>query len=409
MRLAGWSASRPLAPPRRDSARRRSTSASPLASRRASPGRALRSRAWPTQPATTTTSIPTIEGPPLLGRRVQPVVDVLLLGADDVDEDAQRRPRHDPREGLLMPHRDRRRHLLCAPSRPSDDPHHGHCQGGRAAARPARDDDDFRDVAARARAHVQHAAEAPPRRVDGDQGHGHAEPPTRLPDATKGRCPRGRLHAAHRVQPALPPLLRPAAAPNSRPAPAFCGAQETDHHRGAAIRRDDLCAHEGHPAGLTGAAGPGGRRRRRRGEPSPGNGRRGVSMGAKDLKKQLTRMNTKGFKDKLKVRMLEKPGAVIPLDTIFMGARTSIFSVFAVAQSQLLLIEAPELARLLESYPAADANVVVTAFESEYKNLLDSLKMNRDGTSVRMESSRDSRVGTPAAPPAAAAAATPKC
>lgn len=147
------------------------------------------------------------------------------------------------------------------------------------------------------------------------------------------------------------------------------------------------------PQGQEGGDGAGG------GEPSPGNGRRGVSMGAKDLKKQLTRMNTKGFKDKLKVRMLEKPGAVIPLDTIFMGARTSIFSVFAVAQSQLLLIEAPELARLLESYPAADANVVVTAFESEYKNLLDSLKMNRDGTSVRMESSRDSRVETPAAPP----------
>ena len=35
------------------------------------------------------------------------------------------------------------------------------------------------------------------------------------------------------------------------------------------------------------------------------------------LKKQLTRMNTKGFKDKLKVRMLEKPGSVVvPVDPL---------------------------------------------------------------------------------------------
>ena len=33
--------------------------------------------------------------------------------------------------------------------------------------------------------------------------------------------------------------------------------------------------------------------------------------------------------------MLEKPGACIPLDTIFEGPRTSPFSVFAVAQCQV--------------------------------------------------------------------------
>jgi hypothetical protein len=111
---------------------------------------------------------------------------------------------------------------------------------------------------------------------------------------------------------------------------------------------------------------------------SPAAGRRGMSMGAKDMKKQLTRMNTKGFKDKLKVRMLEKPGACIPLDTIYEGARTSPFSVFAVAQSQLLLMEAPELARLLDGYPVEDASIVTAALDAEFKGLQESLKMNRD-------------------------------
>ena len=76
--------------------------------------------------------------------------------------------------------------------------------------------------------------------------------------------------------------------------------------------------------------------------------RRGISLGKGEMKKQLTRMNTKSYKDRLKVRMLEKPGAVVPLDNIFAGARTSPFSVFAVQQSQLLLLEATELARLLD-------------------------------------------------------------
>ena len=34
-------------------------------------------------------------------------------------------------------------------------------------------------------------------------------------------------------------------------------------------------------------------------------------MGAKDMKKQLTRSNTKGFKDKLKVRMLDAQGKAL--------------------------------------------------------------------------------------------------
>merc|ERR1719217_584315 len=106
------------------------------------------------------------------------------------------------------------------------------------------------------------------------------------------------------------------------------------------------------------------------------------------MKKQLTRMNTKGFKDKLKVRMLEKPGACIPLDTIHEGARTSPFSVFAVAQSQLLLMEAPELARLLDGYPVEDANIVTAALDAEFKGLQDSLKMNRDPAAAASRESR---------------------
>jgi len=122
----------------------------------------------------------------------------------------------------------------------------------------------------------------------------------------------------------------------------------------------------------------------------PSMARRAASMGAKDLKKQLTRANTKGFKDKLKVRMLERQGAVIPLDTIFEGARTSPFSVFAVSQCNLLLIEANDLARLLERYPADDANIVTLALDAEYKGLVESLKMNRDSRPGG-ESSRESR------------------
>lgn len=138
----------------------------------------------------------------------------------------------------------------------------------------------------------------------------------------------------------------------------------------------------------------------------PAGPRRGMSMGAKDMRKQITRSNTKGFKDKLKVRMLERQGSVIPLDTIFEGPRTSPFSVFAVSQCNLLLLEANELARLLAAYPAEDANIVTLALDAEYKGLLESLKMN--------PVSRESRgpgelsVGSPDAKPPQAVRAPPK-
>jgi len=117
--------------------------------------------------------------------------------------------------------------------------------------------------------------------------------------------------------------------------------------------------------------------------------RRGVSVGKGEMKRQLTAMNTKSHKDKLKVRMLEKPGACIPMEQIFEGPKTSPFSVFAVKQSQLLTLEAPELARLLDTYPAVDASVVTQAFETEYRNLATSLKMGQP-TSPGGDSSRQS-------------------
>ena len=123
----------------------------------------------------------------------------------------------------------------------------------------------------------------------------------------------------------------------------------------------------------------------------PNMARRGMSMGAKDLKKQLTRSNTKGFKDKLKVRMLEREGSIIPLDTIFEGARTSPFSVFAVSQCNLLTMEANDLSRLLELYPAEDADKVTLALDTEFKGLMESLKMNRGQGAG--DSSRESKLG----------------
>ena len=132
---------------------------------------------------------------------------------------------------------------------------------------------------------------------------------------------------------------------------------------------------------------------------SKGRTGRAVSMGKADMKRELTKMNTQKLKEKLKVRMLERPGAVIPLDTIFEGPRTSPFSVFALQQSQLLTIEATQLARLLDSYPAADAAVVTAALEADYKNLADSLKMNMNASQQSMrESATD---GAPEIPPSA--------
>jgi hypothetical protein len=50
---------------------------------------------------------------------------------------------------------------------------------------------------------------------------------------------------------------------------------------------------------------------------------------------------------------------------------------------QLLQLEAPELARLLETFPPADAGVVSEALAAEYNSLTESLKMNKPPESAR--------------------------
>ena len=101
--------------------------------------------------------------------------------------------------------------------------------------------------------------------------------------------------------------------------------------------------------------------------------------------------------------MLEREGSVIPLDTIFEGPRRSPFSVCAVTQCNLLLLEADELAQLLEAYPVADANSVSLALDAEYKGLVDSLKVNRDsspeprGTMERTQSAPQAARASPTA------------
>jgi len=91
--------------------------------------------------------------------------------------------------------------------------------------------------------------------------------------------------------------------------------------------------------------------------------------------KVLKRQGTSKFKDKLKVRMLEKPGAIIPLEDIYGGAKKSPFSVFAVTRCQLLTVDASALAGVLRQFPSADSLVITDAFAADYKNLTDSLKM----------------------------------
>ena len=54
-----------------------------------------------------------------------------------------------------------------------------------------------------------------------------------------------------------------------------------------------------------------------------------------------------------------------------------------------------ELARVLESFPVSDANIVTSALDAEFKNITESLKMNRGSRigDVGQDSSRDSQAG----------------
>jgi len=88
----------------------------------------------------------------------------------------------------------------------------------------------------------------------------------------------------------------------------------------------------------------------------------------------------KGMKDKAKVRMLERPGAVIPhAANLYSGARPSSFNVSSILQSRILTFEASDLAKILDQHEEADADMVAEALEKDYLSLLDSLKVKPPG------------------------------
>lgn len=126
---------------------------------------------------------------------------------------------------------------------------------------------------------------------------------------------------------------------------------------------------------------------------SPAMGR-SKSASGDEMKRKLTRSNTKGFKDKLKVRMLEKPGAIIPLENIDEGAKASPFSVFAVTRCNLLTIESGPLRGVLGAFPPADVEVVKKELIKEFNGLTDSLKMNRNADGSLRMSKVDSEDGS---------------
>jgi len=132
--------------------------------------------------------------------------------------------------------------------------------------------------------------------------------------------------------------------------------------------------------------------------------RRASPVGTKDMRKQPTRLNTKGFKDKLKVRMLEKPGSLIPYaEVITEGPKPSLFSIFAVTRCQMLALEASDLNRTLKSYPNDDAHIVHDAIRKEFSGLVESLKMSHS-----LKTKDAIRGNSKAKPDAASSASAPK-
>jgi len=86
------------------------------------------------------------------------------------------------------------------------------------------------------------------------------------------------------------------------------------------------------------------------------------------------------FKDKLKVRMLERQGCVIPhAENVFGGMRPSSFNVSSVLQSRILTFDAIDMAKVLEQHDEADADLVADALKKEYSSLIDSLKAKPRG------------------------------
>jgi len=82
------------------------------------------------------------------------------------------------------------------------------------------------------------------------------------------------------------------------------------------------------------------------------------------------------FKDKLKVRMLEKSGAIIPLENLD-TACASPFAVFAVTHCDMLMLNNDQLMGVLKAHPESDKAIVCDALNAEYKALVKSLEKAR--------------------------------
>ena len=80
------------------------------------------------------------------------------------------------------------------------------------------------------------------------------------------------------------------------------------------------------------------------------------------------------MKDKLKVRILERSGAIIPTADVFSGAARSPFGISAVNQARIMTFEATALAKLISQYDEEDEDIVCAALRKEYNSLVDSLK-----------------------------------
>lgn len=106
------------------------------------------------------------------------------------------------------------------------------------------------------------------------------------------------------------------------------------------------------------------------------NGSRGNSPSVTPTKKR-GKGGGSSWKDRMRFRMLEKPGATIPPADIHQGPRPSPFAIFATNQCQLYLIDGHALSRLLDQYFDEEAEKVLEALYKEHQSLVDALKMNK--------------------------------
>jgi len=114
-------------------------------------------------------------------------------------------------------------------------------------------------------------------------------------------------------------------------------------------------------------------------------------------------MQSHSWKSKMRVRMLEKTGAIVAPADVFAGKRKSRFEVNATSQSHYCTIDCTDLARVLDSYPQAEAAVVSDSLAEEHKALVKSLEKRDTKTTIDEEEdstrmSRRSTIGAGKAP-----------